>query len=44
MAYIMVVEEWMPVSDFLEKPVDFEVFKEKINQLLVKDGTTQLPD
>jgi CheY-like chemotaxis protein len=27
-------EAWLPVSDFLEKPVDFEVLKEKVAGLL----------
>jgi DNA-binding response OmpR family regulator len=26
--------EWMPVTDFLEKPVDFDVLREKIAKLL----------
>ena len=29
-------DEWLPVSEFLEKPVDFEVLKEKIEALLNK--------
>lgn len=29
-------EEWLPVSDFLEKPVDFDILKEKVRQLLAK--------
>jgi DNA-binding response OmpR family regulator len=28
--------EWLPVSEFLEKPVDFEVLKAKIEALLKK--------
>ena len=28
--------EWLPVSEFLEKPVDFEVLKAKIGDLLKK--------
>ena len=27
-------DDWMPVSDFLEKPVDFDVLSEKIDALL----------
>jgi DNA-binding response OmpR family regulator len=30
--------EWMPVTDFLEKPVDFEVLKEKIAKLLKQES------
>jgi len=26
--------EWMPVTDFLEKPVDFDVLKDKVAKLL----------
>jgi len=26
--------EWMPVTDFLEKPVDFDVLREKVAKLL----------
>jgi CheY-like chemotaxis protein len=26
--------KWLPVTDFLEKPVDFAVLRERINQLL----------
>jgi two-component system OmpR family response regulator len=32
-------EEWLPVHDFLEKPMDFEVLKNKISELLRKVGT-----
>jgi CheY-like chemotaxis protein len=31
--------EWLPVTDFLEKPVDFDVLKDKVAQLIGKDGT-----
>lgn len=27
-------ESWLPITDFLEKPVDFEVLKQKVAQLL----------
>jgi len=27
-------ESWMPITDFLEKPVDFEVLKKKVEQAL----------
>jgi len=26
--------EWMPVTDFLEKPADFDVLREKVAKLL----------
>jgi CheY-like chemotaxis protein len=32
--------EWMPVTDFLEKPVDFDVLRSKVAKLLDKGGTT----
>jgi len=28
--------EWMPVTDFLEKPVDFDILKGKVSKLLGK--------
>ena len=28
--------DWLPVSEFLEKPVDFEVLKAKVDKLLKK--------
>lgn len=31
-------ETWMPVSDFLEKPVDFDVLRDKVTALLEKAG------
>ena len=31
--------EWMPVTDFLEKPVDFDVLRGKVAKLLGKGGT-----
>ena len=30
---------WMPVTDFLEKPVDFDVLKEKVSKLLTTKST-----
>ena len=30
--------EWMPVTDFLEKPVDFDVLRDKVAKLLGKDS------
>jgi len=30
--------EWMPVTDFLEKPVDFDVLREKVAKLLNLDS------
>ena len=27
-------EDWLPVTDFLEKPVDFDVLRQKVAQLL----------
>lgn len=30
--------DWFPVSDFLEKPVDFALLREKISSLLLKTG------
>ena len=32
--------EWMPVTDFLEKPVDFDVLREKVAKLLCKEIKT----
>ena len=29
-------DKWLPVSDFLEKPVDFDVLKSKVGSLLKK--------
>jgi len=31
-------EEWLPVTDFLEKPVDFEVLRDSVAKLLKKDA------
>jgi DNA-binding response OmpR family regulator len=30
--------EWMPVTDFLEKPVDFDVLRDKVAKLLGKES------
>ena len=30
--------EWMPVTDFLEKPVDFDVLKDKVSKLLGQES------
>lgn len=27
-------EDWLPVTDFLEKPVDFDILRQKVTQLL----------
>ena len=32
--------EWMPVTDFLEKPVDFDVLRDKVAKLLSKESKT----
>ena len=32
--------EWMPVTDFLEKPVDFDVLREKVAKLLDQESET----
>jgi CheY-like chemotaxis protein len=32
--------EWMPVTDFLEKPVDFDVLKDKVAKMLGKGSKT----
>lgn len=32
--------EWMPVTDFLEKPVDFDVLRDKVAKLLGQEGKT----
>jgi DNA-binding response OmpR family regulator len=32
-------ERWLPVTDFLEKPVDFDVLRSKVAKLLLEDGT-----
>ena len=30
-------DEWLPITGFLEKPVDFDILKEKVANLLRKD-------
>jgi DNA-binding response OmpR family regulator len=32
-------QEWMPVTDFMEKPVDFEVMKKTVKSLLSRNST-----
>ncbi len=32
-------DRWMPVTEFLEKPVDFDVLRRKVAKLLLEDGT-----
>ncbi len=32
-------ERWLPVTDFLEKPVDFDVLRDKVAKLLHSDST-----
>jgi DNA-binding response OmpR family regulator len=32
--------EWMPVTDFLEKPVDFDILREKVSKLLKPESKT----
>lgn len=32
--------EWMPVTDFLEKPVDFDVLRDKVAKLLNPESKT----
>ncbi len=29
---------WLPVAEFLEKPIDFDVLKAKINKVLQRPG------
>ena len=31
-------DDWLPVADFLEKPVDFEILRHKVSALLSKDN------
>jgi CheY-like chemotaxis protein len=31
-------EDWLPVTDFLEKPVDFDLLRQKVAQLLGQAG------
>ena len=42
-------QDWMPVTDFMEKPVDFEVMKKTVRRLLAKklrqpEGIGAAPD
>lgn len=32
-------DNWLPVTDFLEKPVDFDVLVNKVNQLVRRNGS-----
>ncbi|MDP6381343.1 MAG: response regulator [Phycisphaerae bacterium] len=32
-------EQWLPVSEFLEKPVDFDVLRKKVSSLLQQGGS-----
>lgn len=32
-------DDWLPVTDFLEKPVDFDVLRQKVGELLAKSST-----
>ena len=32
-------DDWLPVTDFLEKPVDFDLLRQKVAELLGKPGT-----
>jgi CheY-like chemotaxis protein len=34
-------EEWMPVTEFLEKPVDFDVLRDKVAKLLSANKATE---
>ena len=34
-------DNWLPVSDFLEKPVDFDVLQGKVDALLLKTKNSQ---
>ena len=34
-------DNWLPVSDFLEKPVDFDVLRDKVDALLLKTKNSQ---
>jgi DNA-binding response OmpR family regulator len=33
-------DRWMPVTEFLEKPVDFDVLKDKVTKLLSANSTS----
>jgi len=34
-------DDWLPVADFLEKPVDFDVLRHKVSELLREDNTAR---
>ncbi len=34
-------DNWLPVSDFLEKPVDFDILRGKVDALLLKTRNSQ---
>jgi hypothetical protein len=34
-------DNWLPVSDFLEKPMDFDVLRGKVDALLLKTKNSQ---
>lgn len=34
-------DDWLPVADFLEKPVDFDVLRHKVSELLREDSTAR---
>lgn len=34
-------DNWMPVADFLEKPVDFDLLQSKVDDLLLKTGNSE---
>ena len=34
-------DDWLPVADFLEKPVDFDVLRHKVAALLSEDRTAR---
>ena len=34
-------DDWLPVADFLEKPVDFDVLRHKVSELLREDDTAR---
>jgi len=31
-------DHWLPVNDFIEKPVDFDVLREKVKELILGDS------
>jgi len=34
-------DDWLPVTDFLEKPVDFDVLRQKVGELLARSSVPQ---